>query len=109
MAETVMETAMIREMMIFIPDAEEEEDAVAQTTATTTADAAVDGGTQSPPMTTETIREAASRPRSGESFTLPTPTRDSSRRSLGSLRCWLRPCKARTNNSSSLPQRNGKP
>jgi hypothetical protein len=109
MVETVMETAMIREMMIIIPDAEEEKEAAARTTATTAADAAVDGGTQSPPMTMETIREAAFRPRSGESFTLPTPTRGSSRKSFGSLRCWHKPCRARTNNSSGLPQRNGKP
>ena len=78
MAAMVMETAMIRRMMIFIPEAEEEEEAVAQTTATPAATVAADGGTQSPPMTTETIREAAFRPRSGESFTLPTPTRGSS-------------------------------
>jgi hypothetical protein len=107
MAAMVMETAMIRRMMIFIPEAEEEE--AAQTTATPAATVAADGGTQSPPMTTETIREAAFRPRSGESFTLPTPTRGSSRKSFGSLRCWHRPCRARTNNSSGLPQRNGKP
>ena len=86
MAATVMETAMIRRMVIFIPEAEEEEEAVAQTTATPAATVAADGGTQSPPMTTETIREAAFGPRSGESTTLPTPTGDSSRRSLGSFR-----------------------
>ena len=38
-----METAMIRRMMIFIPEAEEEEEAVTQTTATPAAPLAQTG------------------------------------------------------------------